>query len=56
MRKLLENKQYSRNLMKWINTCAVHHVRYSESFLKWTREELHQMYRRTRKLMMRHKA
>ena len=35
---------------------AVLLVRYSEPFLKWTREELKQMDQRTRKLMTMHKA
>ena len=35
---------------------AVHHIRYSEPFLKWTRKELKQMDQRTRKLMTMHKA
>ena len=39
-RKLLETKLCSRNLMKEINTWAVPHVRYTELFLEWTREEL----------------
>ena len=37
-RKLLETILSSRNLIKWINTWAVMHVRYSGPFLKWTRE------------------
>ena len=55
-RKLLETKLSSRNLIKEINTWAVPQVRYSGSFLKWTREELKQMDQRTRKLMTMHKA
>ena len=55
-RKLLETKLSSRNLIKGINTWAVPLVRYSERFLKWTREELKQMDQRTRKLMTIHKA
>ena len=50
-RKLLEIKLYCWNLVKGINTWAVPHVRYSEPFLKWTREEFKQMYQRTRKLI-----
>ena len=56
MRKLLETKLSSRNLIKGINTWAVPLVRYSGPFLKWTREELKQMNQRTRKLMTMHKA
>ena len=56
IRKLLETKLYSRNLVKGINTWAVPFVRHSGPFLKWTWEELKQMDQRTRKLMTTHKA
>ena len=55
-RKLLETKLYCRNHIKGINTWAVSLVRYSEPFLKQTREELKQMDQRTRKLITMHKA
>ena len=55
-RKLLETKVYCRNLINGINTWAVPLVRYSGSFLKWTRDELKQMDQRTRKLMTMHEA
>ena len=55
-RKLLETKLSSRNLIKGINSWAVPLIRYSGSFLKWTRDELKQMDQRTRKLMTMHKA
>ena len=55
-RKLLETKLSNRNLIKGINNWAVHFVRYSGPFLKWTRDELKQMDQRTRKLMTMHKA
>ena len=55
-RKLLETKLNSRNLIKGINTWAVPRVRYSGTFLKWTRDELKQMDQRTRKLMTMHKS
>ena len=55
-RKLLETKLSSRHLIKGINTWAVPLVRYSGSFLKWTRDELKQMDQRTRKLMTMYKA
>ena len=55
-RKQLETKFSSRNLIKGINTWAVPHIRYSRPFLKWTRDELKQMNKRTRKLMTMHKA
>ena len=56
IRKLLESKLYSRNLIKGINTWAVLVVRYSRLFLKWTKKELKHMDQRTRKLMTIHKA
>ena len=55
-RKLLETKLSGTNLIKGINTWAVHRVRYSGPFLKWTWEELRQMNQRTSKLMTMHKA
>ena len=55
-KKLLEIKLYRKNLIKRINTWAVTLVRYSEPFLKWTREELRQIDLRTRKLMTMPKA
>ena len=53
-RKLLEIKLSSRNLIKGINTWAVPLIRYSEPFLKWTRDELKQMDQRIRKICIRH--
>ena len=55
-RKLPETKLSCRKLIKGINTWAVPLVRYSGPFLKWTREELKQMDKRTRKLLTVHKA
>ena len=55
-RKQLKTKLYSRNLIKGINTWTVPFVRYSESLLKLTREELQQMDKRIRKLMSVNKA
>ena len=54
-RKLLETKLSCKNLIKAINTWAVPLVRYSGHFLKWTRDELKQMDKRTKKLMTMHK-
>ena len=39
-RKLFQKKLSCRNLIKGINTWAVHLVRYSEAFVKWTKDEL----------------
>ena len=55
-RKLLETQLSCINLIKGINTWAVPLVRYSGPFMKWTRDELKEMYQRTRKLMKIHKA
>ena len=55
-RKLLETKLSCLNLIKGINTWDVPLIRYSGPFLKWTRDELEQMYQITRKLMTMHKA
>ena len=55
-RKLLDTKPNRRNLIKGINTWAVILGRYSGPFLKWTRDELRQMDKRTRRLMTMHKA
>ena len=52
--KLLETKLYCRNLIKRIKIRTVLIVRHSGSFSKWTREELQQMDRRTRKQMTMH--
>ena len=54
IRKLLETKLSSRNLIKAKNTWVVPLVRYSGPFLKWSRDELKQMDQRTRKLMTMH--
>ena len=55
-RKLLKTKLSSRILIKEISTWTVSLIRYSGTFLKWTREELEQMDQRTRTLMTMHKA
>ena len=48
-RKLLETKLFSRNLIKGINTWAVPLVRYSDPFLKWSRDEFKQMDQENKK-------
>ena len=47
-----ESKLNCRNLFTGINIWAFLLIRYSGSFLNWTREELQQIYQRTRKLML----
>ena len=49
IRKVLEMKPSSRNLINGINTWAVSLLRYSGTFLKWTREEFKQMDQVTKK-------
>ena len=46
----------NRNLIKGIDSWAALLGRYSESFLKWIREELEQIDQKTRKLGTMHKA
>ena len=53
-RNLIETKLSRRKLIKGINTWAIHLVRYSGRLLKWSREELKQMDRRTKNLMTMH--
>ena len=55
-RKLLDTKLSSRNLTKGKNTWLVPPIRYSGTFLKWTRDKLWQMDQRTRKLITMHTA
>ena len=55
-RKLHEIKICCRNLFKGINTWAVYLVKYSGPFLRWTKQELKQMYQRIRKLITMHNA
>ena len=50
-RKLLKTRLHSRNIIKGIKTWAVPFIRYSGTFLKWTREEHKQMDQRTSTLM-----
>ena len=56
VRKLLQTKLCSRKFSKGINAWAVHFVRYSGPFFKWTREEFKQMDKRTRKCMTLYKS
>ena len=56
VRKILETKLNSGNIITGINTWAVSLQRYSAAFLNWTRAELEQMDRQTRKLMIMHRA
>ena len=55
-RKLFKVKLSHKNLVKGINNWAVLLVRYSGTFVKWTREERIQMDRKTRNPMTMHKV
>ena len=55
VRKVLETKLNSGNVFKAINTSAVSVVRYSVGFLGWSRLQLEEIDRRTRKLLTMHK-
>ena len=56
VRKILETKLNAGNLIKGINTWAVSLLRYSAAFLDWTKFEMEQLDRQTRKLMKMHNA
>ena len=56
VRKILETKLNAGNLIKGINTWAVSLLRYSAAFLDWTKFEMEQLDRQTRKLMTMHNA
>ena len=54
VRKILETKLNGGNVIKGINTWAIPVLRYSAAFLNWTKAELQEMDRRTRKLLTMH--
>ena len=54
VRKVLETKLNSGNVFKAINTWAVSVVRYSAAFLGWSKLQLEEIDRRTRKLLTMH--
>ena len=56
VRKILETKLNAGNLIKGINTWAVSLLRYSVTFMNWTKFEMEQLDRQTRKLMTMHNA
>ena len=51
LRKLLKSKLNGGNLMKAINTWAVSSIRYSGGIVNWTKNDLQEMDRKTRKLL-----
>ena len=56
IRKILESKLSGENVIKEIYSWAISLLRYSAAFLDWTKEELQQLDRRTRKLLTMHKG
>ena len=56
VRKILETKLNAGNLIKGINTWAVSLLRYSAAFMDWTKFEMEQLDRQTRKLMTMYNA
>ena len=54
LKKLLKSKLNAGNLVKAINCWAVASVRYSAAIVDWTKEELRQYDRKTRKLLTMH--
>ena len=56
IRKILESKLSGENVIKEIYSWAISLLRYSAAFLDWTKEELQQLNRRTRKLLTMHKG
>ena len=51
MRQLTSSKLNGRNTIRAINSRAVSLVRYSAGILKWTKDKLKVMGRKTRKIM-----
>ena len=56
VRKILETKLNAGNLIKGINTRAISLLRYSAAFIDWTKFEMEQLDRQTRKQMTMHNA
>ena len=56
VRKVLHSKLNGGNMVKVINTWAVSLLRYSAPFVNWTRSELKEMGRMTRKIMSMNRA
>ena len=56
MKKTLSSKQNARNVIKAINSWAVSLLRYSGGIVNWTRSELPELDRKTRKLLTIHGA
>ena len=56
VRKVLESKLNSGNLIKAINTWAVSLFRYTAAIIDWRKEEIMKLDQRTRKLLTMHKA
>ena len=53
---LLKSQLNSRNLFSAINSWTVSVVRYSAAFINWNKNEMRELDRRTRKLLVKHGA
>ena len=51
LRKLLKSKLNGGHVIKGINTWAVSILKYSAAFIDWTKEELKELDRKTRKYL-----
>ena len=51
VRKVAQSKLYRGNLIQAINTWAVSLIRYAGGIIEWTKQELKELDRRTRKLL-----
>ena len=56
VRKILKSKLNRGNVINAINTRAVAIIRYGAGIIKWTKEELRNIDRKTRKLMTMHRV
>ena len=56
VRKVLKMKLNGENTIEWINIWAVSLIRYSASFVDWTKDEKQDIDRKRRKLITMHKG
>ena len=55
-RTILETKLSGENVLKEINSSSTSLLQYCGPFLEWTKEEMQELDRRTRKLLTMHKG
>ena len=56
LKAILKSKLNSGNTVKAINTWAIQVIRYSASIVDWNNSELHNMERKTRKVLNMYQA